>query len=153
MPFVEDDQQEIAERVSIAEAFRKFGTDASGKLGRQEFEKAMVLVGNQTDTDGSWVVDLEEFAALVKGIQAGGSQEQQRQHPLYRQQPKEIAVTSAFNSSTLRSSTHRTTGKTVNHRQDVLAVKKHQQQQHLPQNAKSDVLNVWCYDDRSKTLA
>jgi Ca2+-binding EF-hand superfamily protein len=82
MPFVEDDQQEIAERVSIAEAFRKFGTDASGKLGRQEFEKAMVLGGSQTDTDGSGVVDLQEFAALVKGIHAGGSQEQQRQHPL-----------------------------------------------------------------------
>ena len=91
MPFVEDDQQEIAERVSIAEAFRKFDTDASGKLERQEFEKAMVLVGmrltpgelkelwNETDTDGSGVIDLQEFAALVKGIHAGGSQEQQRQ--------------------------------------------------------------------------
>ena len=67
MPFVEDDQQEIAERGSIAEAFRKFGTDASGKLERQEFEKAVVLVGNQTDTDDLGVIDLQEFAALVKG--------------------------------------------------------------------------------------
>jgi hypothetical protein len=112
MPFVEDDQQEIAERMSISKAFRKFDTDASGKLERQEFEKAMVLVGmrltpngtragelwNEIDTDASGVIDLQEFAALVKGIHAGGPQVQHRQHQLNKQQPKEIAVTNAFNS-------------------------------------------------------
>ena len=101
---------ESSQDKAIAEAFRKFDTDASGKLERQEFEKAMVLVRltpgelndlwNETDTDGSGVIDLQEFAVLVKGIHAGGSQEQQRQHHLNKQQPKEIAVTSAFNSST-----------------------------------------------------
>ena len=92
-----DHEQEIAERVGIAKDFRKFDTDDSGKLERQEFEKDMVLVGmrltpgelnemwNETDTDGSGVIDLQEFAALVK-VRRG-----QNTHTVESRQDKAIA--------------------------------------------------------------